>query len=350
MTKRYQVFISSTYSDLKDERKYVMQTLLEMDCIPAGMELFPATDEEQWEFIKKIIDDCDYYLLIVGGRYGSLSNEGISYTEKEFDYAKEKGLEIISLMHSKPDEIPLKKSEQDTVLAEKLNSFREKVKQGRIVKFWERAEDLSGLIATSLNRAIKMKPAIGWVRANLLPTESASGEILRLQSKIVDLEAVLEFSQNNAPIGTENLSQGDDLFTMNFTFNSKLPTGAFSIDFLNDTTNHKSVIEISWNMIFASVAPLMINETDEKEFIEKINELIRHSAFDILTKEKGLKEKNLLDFEINTDDFHRIKIQLRALGLITESKRNRSIKDTDTYWTLTPYGDRVMTRLLAIKK
>jgi hypothetical protein len=316
-----------------------------MDCIPAGMELFPATDEEQWEFIKKIIDDCDYYLLIIGGRYGSLSNKGISYTEKEFDYAKEKGLEIISLIHSKPDEISLKKSEQDTVLVEKLNSFREKVKQDRIVKFWEKAEDLSGLVATSLNRAIKMKPAIGWVRADLLPTENASGEILRLQSKIADLEAVLEFSQNNAPIGTENLSQGVDLFEISFNFKSKPSENVH-----RDTKKHKSVTKISWDMIFASVAPLMISETDEKEFIKRMNGLLWRSIFDILKQREEFKERTLWDFEINTDDFHRIKIQLRALGLITESKRNRSIKDTDTYWTLTPYGDRVMTRLLAIRK
>lgn len=53
MEKRYQVFVSSTFADLKEERRHVIQALMEMDCIPAGMELFPATDEEQWEFIKK---------------------------------------------------------------------------------------------------------------------------------------------------------------------------------------------------------------------------------------------------------------------------------------------------------
>jgi hypothetical protein len=67
MEKRYQVFVSSTYADLKEERSRVIQTLMEMDCIPSGMELFPAADEEQWEFIKRVIDDCDYYLLIIGG-------------------------------------------------------------------------------------------------------------------------------------------------------------------------------------------------------------------------------------------------------------------------------------------
>ncbi|MGV4033752.1 DUF4062 domain-containing protein [Citrobacter freundii] len=82
MDKRYQVFVSSTFTDLEEERKHVIQTLMEMDCIPAGMELFPAIDEGQWEFIKKVIDDCDYYLLIIGGRYGSVAEDGLSYTEK----------------------------------------------------------------------------------------------------------------------------------------------------------------------------------------------------------------------------------------------------------------------------
>jgi hypothetical protein len=47
MDKRYQVFVSSTYADLQHERQRVIQALMEMDCIPSGMELFPAADEEQ---------------------------------------------------------------------------------------------------------------------------------------------------------------------------------------------------------------------------------------------------------------------------------------------------------------
>src|SRR5580698_11146537 len=98
MDKRYQVFVSSTYADLKDERRSVIQALMEMDCIPAGMEIFPAADEEQFAFIKRVIDDCDYYLLIIGGRYGSVDTAGVSYTEKEFEYAVQKGLYVIALI------------------------------------------------------------------------------------------------------------------------------------------------------------------------------------------------------------------------------------------------------------
>src|SRR5580658_6293264 len=102
MEKRYQVFVSSTYVDLIEERKEVIQALLEMDCIPAGMELFPAADEDQWSLIKRVIDDCDYYLVIVGGRYGSIGPEGSSYTEMEYRYALDKGKPVIGFVHKNP--------------------------------------------------------------------------------------------------------------------------------------------------------------------------------------------------------------------------------------------------------
>lgn len=60
MEKRYQVFVSSTYENLLEPRQEVMQALLELDCIPAGMELFPAADDDQWTLIKRVIEDCDY--------------------------------------------------------------------------------------------------------------------------------------------------------------------------------------------------------------------------------------------------------------------------------------------------
>jgi hypothetical protein len=108
--KRYQVFVSSTFTDLKEERDGVIRALLEMDCIPAGMELFPAIDEEQFEFIKKVIDDCDYYIIIVAARYGSsISPEGISYTEKEYDYAVSRKIPVLAFLHRSPGSIAASK-------------------------------------------------------------------------------------------------------------------------------------------------------------------------------------------------------------------------------------------------
>jgi hypothetical protein len=154
MDKRYQVFVSSTYTDLKDERRSIIQVLLEMDCIPSGMELFPAADEEQFEFIKKIIDDCDYYLLIIGGRYGSTAPDGVSYTEKEYDYARSLGLKVLAFIHEKPDDIPLGKSELDAELRGRLAAFRQKAAAGKLAKFWSDAKDLPRLVQTSLSRTM----------------------------------------------------------------------------------------------------------------------------------------------------------------------------------------------------
>lgn len=76
MDKKYQIYISSTYEDLKEERKKAIETILTMNHFPVGMEMFSAADEEQWEIIRETIDVSDYYILIVGNRYGSvLCNE-----------------------------------------------------------------------------------------------------------------------------------------------------------------------------------------------------------------------------------------------------------------------------------
>jgi hypothetical protein len=96
VSKKYQVFVSSTYTDLQEERQEVIKALLELDCFPAGMEFFPSTDDDQWTLIKRIIDECDYYIIIIGGRYGSVTPEGISHTEKEYRYALETGKPIIA--------------------------------------------------------------------------------------------------------------------------------------------------------------------------------------------------------------------------------------------------------------
>ena len=90
---KYQVFVSSTYSDLINERKQVLDILLMADCIPAGMESFVATDDEQFNVIKKVIDLCDYYILIIGKRYGSVNEKTcLSYTEMEYNYADRKSV------------------------------------------------------------------------------------------------------------------------------------------------------------------------------------------------------------------------------------------------------------------
>lgn len=166
MTKKYQVFVSSTYSDLVEERKEATRAILECDCFPSGMELFQASNKPQWEVIKSVIDDCDYYLLIIAGRYGSLGtdDEGkqISYTEMEFNYALKQNKPVIAFIHRNPENIKSALVEKKYI--KQLNTFRERVKKDRMIQFWETKEDLRSSIILGLQNLIKTVPAQGWIR------------------------------------------------------------------------------------------------------------------------------------------------------------------------------------------
>ncbi len=171
---RYQVFISSTYRDLKDERQAVMKAVLKANCFPAGMELFPATDEEQFRFIKRVIDQSDYYLLIIAGSYGTEDASGLGFTEREFDYAVERGIPVTALLHRSPDQLMLKNSETDPERRRKLERFRDKAGKGRLVEYWESANELPALVSNCLLHEITTNPGIGWIRADQIPVAAGT--------------------------------------------------------------------------------------------------------------------------------------------------------------------------------
>jgi len=161
--KRYQVFVSSTFEDLKEERQKVIQAILKAGCIPVGMEYFPAADEEQFSYIKRVIDSSDYCVLLVGGRYGTRAPDKISYTEKEYAYAKKRGLKVIALLGSPRAGRP-RQSPKDM---KSLEAFRKKLLGSRLVERWNTIDQLEGMVSRNLDEAIKQYPARGWTRATL---------------------------------------------------------------------------------------------------------------------------------------------------------------------------------------
>lgn len=100
--KKLQVFVSSTYTDLQEERQAAVQAILTAGHIPAGMELFAAGDETQMNVIKRWIDESDVYMLILGGRYGSIEPKSQkSYIHLEYEYALEKGKPLFAVVINK---------------------------------------------------------------------------------------------------------------------------------------------------------------------------------------------------------------------------------------------------------
>lgn len=341
MDKRYQVFVSSTFRDLEAERQEVMHALLELDCIPSGMELFPAADETQWNLIKRVIDDCDYYILIMGGRYGSIGPEGISYTEMEYRYAIASGKPTIAFLHRNPGKIIADYSESSPEGKAKLQSFRETV-ETKLCKHWESPQELGSVVSRSLIQLIKSTAAVGWVRANELADREATMELLQLRRRVEELQDELARARTSAPKGSEGLAQGDQEHIVKFSFRATEP-GSFQ------ATTWTSSFSPTWNEIFAHVAPLMIHEAKEPVLKSALDDLAAAQNLERLGKSKKLVGYTLRNFSIGQDDFQTIKVQLRALGLIAKNDKTRSVKDSGTYWTLTPYGDEVMTQLRAIR-
>jgi hypothetical protein len=98
------------------------------------------------------------------------------------------------------------------------------------------------------------------------------------------------------------------------------------------------------------VAPLLIVEASEEQMADAMSSHIRERNIDKIRNASTIKGYNIGASTVQQEDFQTIKVQFRALGLITKSVKNRSVKDTSSYWTLTPYGDEVMTRLRAIRR
>lgn len=340
--RRYQIFVSSTYEDLREERQEVMQALLELDCIPAGMELFPATDDDQWTLIKRIIDECDYYIVIVGGRYGSIGPKEISYTEQEYRYASESGKPVIAFLHKNPQSIPAGKSESDPASAAKLKAFRD-LAQKKVCKYWESPADLGSAVSRSIIRLISTHPMPGWIRADKAASAIAATEVLRLRKTIEELQAKLAESQFTAPKGSEELAQGEEVFPIDFKFDGT--------DKDHTQWIFSRRLDFSWNEIFEEIGPLMLDEVADEKIRAGLSQLVKERILESRNNDPELKGyRSLRNFLVSSRDEQTIKIQLRALGLIEQSKKARSVKDTRTFWSLTPYGDAVLVNLRAIRK
>lgn len=191
MDKKYQIFISSTYKDLIPEREKVRDVILSMYQFPIGMEMFSAADEEQWEIIKETIDSSDYYVLIIGKRYGSVIDEGldkgISYTEKEYRYAKSIGLPILAYI--KNDEaITADNVDDDAKKLKKLQAFKADVTKGREVKWFSTIDQLGTEVSLSLHKEMDRKKRPGWIRSNAVDIEKSLSEIVELSKQNRELQ------------------------------------------------------------------------------------------------------------------------------------------------------------------
>lgn len=331
--RRYQVFVSSTYEDLRAERAQVSQAILELGHFPAGMELFPASDDSQWEVIKRVIDESDYYVVVVAGRYGSQAQDGTSYTEKEFNYALERHIPVLGFIRRDIASLPLKYSETSSTTKKSLDLFREKVKT-RSCRYFETPEELGLVVSKSLISAISTNPRTGWVRADQAKQVSDFELVESLRKEIRDLElkneGLVDFLRNSVlpaeEIGEVDLEDDDDLFEL-------------SIQYRRGNEARVEKVAVSWREMFEVVAPDMWgylrgherNAYPSSYFEQKLTNLVQRKV----PERVGNVSLKFLQSEIDT-----IIFQFKQLGYIYLGS-NEDVRG----WTLTKKGQAKLTRL-----
>lgn len=301
--KKYQVFVSSTFRDLFEERQDAIRNILDLKHIPAGMELFPATDKDQLEYIKRVIDECDYYLLIMGGRYGSMDEHGISYTEREYDYAVETGKFVIAFAHKNPSSIPYDKSETDPLARESMSRFRVKVMSGRLVREWSSRQELEALVLKSLVHAFNDVPQVGWIRGD----SAASTDLLEQNNKLLienaSLKSKLSEMTDERPPSFDDLADLDDEFSVRYQTTIRRTSGV---------TYPNLSMRLTWRQIFIGVGAQLDKAKTDISIKDGVAEAISEAGGQKLTS-------------INDLDRVKIKVQLVALGLI-ESRVSKTMQ------------------------
>lgn len=246
--KKYQVFISSTYTDLIEERKKVQEILLMADCIPAGMEAFVAANDEQFDVIKKVIDLCDYYVLIIGKRYGSINQStGLSYTEMEYDYALSQGIPVLVFAIDDGVKLSQEKTEPDEKIRQKLKLFKEKAMKNRLASIWKNQGDLAGEVAIAIMKAKNDIVRPGWVRGDDFNPEENLKKINKLQ-------------EENKVLSEKNIELQklyDEL--MNFDDDLEFADSTLHIEYKKYAGTYTYSSDITFKEIFKYVSMFMID-------------------------------------------------------------------------------------------
>lgn len=179
--KYYQVFVSSTYLDLREHRQTVMQTLLKANCLPIGMELFPNGKPDVWDVIKGLIKECDLYIVITGDRYGTISETGKSFTEMEYDFALENGKEILVYPYIGQGRLNPKEREEDDNHKYLFSEFKKKIFHGT-ANPWKELTELKANLSIDLVGKLQELEG-GWTRQPYGAYDFLAEEMQALESK-----------------------------------------------------------------------------------------------------------------------------------------------------------------------
>lgn len=130
----FRVFISSTYSDMRQYREAIIAALNKADCIPYGMERFGAAAVPPLEICYEELENSQIYICALGMRYGSVDEKsGKSYTQLEYEKARELGIPILAFLIDEDNaKISIRDIDRGDA-GEKLSEFKKVIKESKEV-------------------------------------------------------------------------------------------------------------------------------------------------------------------------------------------------------------------------
>ena len=170
--------------DLAEERRTAVEAILSANCIPVGMEMFPANNDDiaLWETIQSLIKKSDVFLLIIGSRYGTLTKDehgsSLSCVEREYDYARSIGKPILVFCQEPTGNVEVR-----------LGTFIDKLKLRHLVSF-ARTDILKMEIIKSLQPFTHKAPVrimISWSGALSRDIGIILRELLSVTSQATDI-------------------------------------------------------------------------------------------------------------------------------------------------------------------
>jgi hypothetical protein len=182
-----QVFVSSSSSDLREQRSALLAAIVRGGRFPAGMEQWAAADVRALDIIQRHIDQSDVVVVVSAGRYGSLlDGRDISYTEHEFEYARSKGKPTFVFLHRESEQLIHELRATDADSAERLSRFHDRLKQShRTIRTWSTSDELSNEVLRALQETTALPQSAGWVRLDEL--DQAFADTVT-QKRIVELQ------------------------------------------------------------------------------------------------------------------------------------------------------------------
>jgi Domain of unknown function (DUF4062) len=306
MDKRYTIFISSTYEDLRAARQEVIVAILQSHCFPITMEYFPASNHSPAKLIEQFLENSDYVILIIADKYGSVpgNDSEKSYTQMEYELAVEKGIPVLAFIRDKEIiSAPDSKDQLEEKL--KLEKFINTVKANKTAKSWKTPQELTNLALQAITEAKTSSPRPGWVRNN------------QVQDRDQHLEKG-KIEQTEVPTSTTSnpLINPDDKFSV---------TCQYTTSHGNVNRHHK--IEVSVIDILKKLGPCLSEKFMPQTSI--IKEFL--TGFEV---NKGGDKFN----DIPNNDFNTMGMRLENLGFIKIRQEDLGNGVFSRSWALTSDG------------